>query len=156
MTPPGNSPRTSRIHPPEQLLRFFPVATSTKSAPSKWFSLTTRLFLHAFFPIPPGDASTFQGASPWVPPSLGFPCRMHKRHNWRKYVNNWKKHKTHTEKTTIDIGNRPQISVTISYAIPQILPTWATSQKVWIHPPDQYRKSTPRVLVRHVEYSIQY
>ena len=31
------------------------------------------------------------------------------------------KYKNHTEETTIDIGNRPQISVTLSHAIQDIL-----------------------------------
>ncbi len=110
-----NSHRKVQIHPPEQLAWFLSMCDLGQKCTPEWFSLTTRLLLHASFSIPPGDALTFQGASPWVPPSHGFPCRMRKRHNWRKYIKHTEDAKENTEKATIECGSRPQIWVSMSH-----------------------------------------
>ena len=70
----------------------------TKTHP-KCLSLTTLLFLYQFRTILSGDAFTFQGASPWVPPGPGFLCRMQKRLNSaRMHENHKQKHENTKQK----------------------------------------------------------
>ena len=111
MTPLGNSPRRSWIHPPEQLPWFFQLRLRPKMHRKNGFRWQLGFSSIHFLSIPPGHALTFQGASPWVPPSLGFPCRMHKRHNWRKYVKNTEKEEKKTYRRNNDRHWKPSPNI---------------------------------------------